>query len=139
MNSPPDNILDLVITTTPNKVFISEILNPTVTDCEILIDHSAIVFELTLTYNSLSRTKRLVFDYLQANFERFRAHLQTLNLKGLISEYGDINQDWMDWKNAFLAAVTEFVPVKNAKVLKFLPWMNNTILHLINYSKKKTC
>ena len=31
----------------------------------------------------------------------------------------------MGWKNAFLAAVTEFVPVKNAKGLKFLPWMGN--------------
>ena len=127
-----NNILDLVI-----KVFISEILNPTVTDSEILIDHSAIFFELTLTCNSLSRTKRFVFDYEKANFERLRAHLQALDLKVLISEYGDINQDWMDWKNAFRAAVTGFVPVKNAKVLKFLPWMSNTILHLINYSKKK--
>ena len=42
----------------------------------------------------------------------------------------------MDWKNAFLATVKEFVPVKIAKDLKFLPWMNNTILHLIK--KKNT-
>ena len=129
-----NNILHLVITSIPNKVFISEILDPI--DSEILTDHSAIVFELTLACNSLSRTKRFVFGYQQANFERLRAHLQTPSLKGLSSEYGDINQDWMDWKNAFLAAVTEFVPVKNAKGLKFLPWMNNTILPLIK--KKNT-
>ena len=93
------------------------------------------MFESTVVCNPLSRTKRLVFDYQRANFEHLRAHLQTLNLEEEIHEFSNIDQDWINWKNAFFAAVTEFVPVKNAKGRKFLPWMNNTILHLF---KKKT-
>ena len=77
-----------------------------------------------------------MFDYQRANFECLRAHLQSRNLEVKISDNGDINYDWMNWKNAFLAAVAEFVPVINTKGRKFLPWMNSTILHLIK--KKNT-
>ena len=44
----------------------------------------------------------------------------------------------MDWKNAFLAAVAEFVPVINTKGHKFLPWINNTIIHLIKKNTLRT-
>jgi hypothetical protein len=30
----------------------------------------------------------------------------------LISKDGDINQDWRDWENAFLATVSNFVPMR---------------------------
>jgi hypothetical protein len=124
-----NNILDLVISSIPSKISISEILKPS--DSEILTDHSAIIFELTTACNPLPRVKRSVFDYRRADFDRLRAHLQTLNLEALITDNGGINQDLSDWKNAFLVAVKQFVPVKNLKARKFLPWMNNTILHLI--------
>lgn len=77
-----------------------------------------------------------MFDYQRANFEGLPAHLQSLNLEGKISDNGDINHDWVDWKIAFLAAVSEFVPVIKTKGCKFLPWINNTTLRLIK--KKNT-
>ena len=138
-----NNILDLVITNNLDKITINEILKPS--EWEIFTHHSAIMFELKVAFNPLTRTKRFVFDCQRANFEHFRVHLQTLNLEEEIHEFSNIDQDWMNWKNALFAAVTEFVPVKNAvtefipvknaKGRKFLPWMNNTILHL---TKKKT-
>ena len=60
-----------------------------------------------------------MFDYRRADFDGLRAHLQTLNLEALITDNGGINQDWSDWKNAFLVAVKQFVPVKNLKARKF--------------------
>ena len=129
-----NNILDLVITSIPDKIIINELLKPS--DSKILTDHSAILFELTAACSPLQKVNRFVFDYQRANFEGLRAHLQSRNLKVKISDNGDINYDWMNWKNAFLAAVAEFVPVINTKGRKFLPWMNSTILHLIK--KKNT-
>ena len=79
---------------------------------------------------------RFEFDFQRANFECLRAHLQSRNLEVKISGNGDVNYDWINWKNAFLAAVKEFVPVINTKGRMFLPWMNSTILHLIK--KKNT-
>jgi hypothetical protein len=88
-----NNILDLVISSIPNKISISEILKPS--DSEILTDHSAIIFELTTACNPLPRVKRSVFDYRRADFDGLRAHLQTLNLEALITDNGGINQDCM--------------------------------------------
>ena len=124
-----NNILDLVITSIPDKIIINELLKPS--DSKILTDHSAILFELTAACSPLQKVNRFVFDYQRANFDGLRAHLQSRNLKVKISDNGDINYDWMNWKNAFLAAVAEFVPVINTKGRKFLPWMNSTILHHI--------
>ena len=101
-----------------------------------MTDHSPILFELTAACSPSQKVNRFVFDYQRANFECLRAHLQSHNLGAKISDNGDVNYDWMNWKNAFLAEVAEFVPVVNTKGRKFLPWMNSTILHLIK--KKNT-
>ena len=78
--------------------------------------------------------KRSVFDYRRADFDGLRTYLRSINFEEKISDHGDSNQDWSDWKNAFSESVKMFVPVKNLNGRKFLRWMNNTILDLI---KKK--
>ena len=78
---------------------------------------------------------RTVFDYGRADFDGLRARLQSLNLEQTVSDDGDINNDWSNWKNTFLEAVNDFVPTKRVKGHKSLPWVNKTILYLI---KKNT-
>ncbi|CAB4039189.1 Hypothetical predicted protein, partial [Paramuricea clavata] len=78
--------------------------------------------------------KRSVFDYRRADIDGLRRHLQSLDLSQLLSENGNINQDWLAWKNAFLGAVLKFVPTKTLRGRNHLPWTNSTILH---YIKKK--
>ena len=129
-----DNILDLVITSTPNKVNVCEILRPS--ESEISTDHNAIIFDLKTECIPLSRVTRTVFDYGRADFDGLRERLQTLNLEQRISDDDDINNEWSNWKNTFLAAVNDFVPMKRVKGRKSLPWVNNTILYLIK--KKNT-
>ena len=88
-----NNILDLVITSTPERIHISEVLKPT--DSEILTDHSAIIFDISLMSNPVPKIKRTVFDYHRADFDGLRSHLHSsLNLTETISMDGDINQDW---------------------------------------------
>ena len=114
-----NNVLDLLITSIPDKIKISEILKPT--DAGIFIDHSLIMFDLITACNPLPKVKRSVFNYRRADFDGLRAHLRSLNLKEKISDHGDINKDWSDWKDSFLAAVKQFVPTANLKGRKSLP------------------
>ena len=129
-----ENILDLVITSIPDRIKVSEVVKPSNT--EISTDHSAIVFNLSLPCKSIPKIKRTVFDYRRADFDGLRSHLHSLNLTGLISDDGDINQDWCSWKNTFLAAVSDFVPTKKLQTRNHLPWMNGEILH--NIKKKRS-
>ena len=75
-----------------------------------------------------------MFDYRCADFDGLRRHIQSLDLSQLITENSDINQDWLAWKNAFLGAVSKFVPSRTLRSRNHLPWMNSTILY---YIKKK--
>ena len=129
-----DNILDLVITSTPNKVNVCEMLRPS--ESEISTDHNAIIFDLKTECIPLSRVTRTVFDYGRADFDGLRERLETLNLEQRISDDDDINNEWSNWKNTFLAPVNDFVPMKRVKDRKSLPWVNNTIPYLIK--KKNT-
>ena len=137
MNTCPtreENILDLVITSIPDRIKASEVVKPS--DTEISTDHSAIVFNLSLSCNSISKIKRTVFDYHRADFDGLRSHIHSLNLTGLVSDDGDINQDWCSWKNTFLSAVSDFVPTKKLQPRNHLPWMNGEIIH--NIKKKNS-
>ncbi len=103
-----NNIFDLVVTSIPNNVNICGILKPS--ESEILTDHNAIIFDLKTACIPLSRVTRTVLDYgrLVTDFHGLSARLQTVNLGQRISNDSNINDDWSDWKNAFLAAVNDF-------------------------------
>ena len=75
-----------------------------------------------------------MFDYRRSDFDGLRSHLQSLDLTALISKDGNINQDWLDCKHAFLAAVLDFVPTEKAAIgQNHLLWMNSTkIFRTIN-------
>ena len=75
-----ENILDLVITSIPDRMKVSEVVKPS--DTEISTDHSAIVFNLSLSCNSIPKIKRTVFDYRRADFDGLRSHIHSLNLAG---------------------------------------------------------
>ena len=127
MNTCPtrgENNLDLVITSIPDRIKVSEVVKPS--DTEVSTDHSAIVFNLSLSCNSIPKIKRTVFDYRRADFDGLRSHIPSLDLTGLISDDGDINQDWCSWKNRFFAAVSDFVPTKKVQPRNHLPSMNGT-------------
>jgi hypothetical protein len=73
------NILDLVITSIPDRVNMCEFLKPS--DSDISTDHNAIIFDLFLPSNPFPKIKSSVFDYRSADIDGLRRHLQSLNLR----------------------------------------------------------
>ena len=92
-----NSIPDLVITSIPERVKVSEVLKPMST--EVSTDHSAIIFDLSLSHILNPKIKRTVFDYRRADFDGLRSHIQSLDLDKLISDHGKIDHDWFAWKN----------------------------------------
>lgn len=128
-----NNTLDLVITNTPEKIRIREILSPE--DGGILTDHAIILFDLLALVPRALKHKRFVYDYRNADFIGLRSYLQqTAVLSNTISEKENINDDWISWKSAFQAAVKQFVPSKKIRGRNSPPWISGEILHAI---KKK--
>ena len=123
-----------MITSIPERVKVSEVLKPMST--EISTDHSAIIFDLSLSHIPNPKIKRTVFDYRRADFDRLRSHIQSLDLDKLISNHGKIDHDWFAWKKSFMNAVADFVPTKNLRSRHHLPWVNSLILH--NIKKKNS-
>ena len=91
INSIPtrENVLDLLITSIPDKIKISEVLKPT--------EVGIIVFDLIMACKPLPKVKRSVFNYRQADFDGLRAHFRSLNLEEKITDHGDISKAWSDW------------------------------------------
>jgi hypothetical protein len=100
---------------------VSEILS--IDKAGIFTDHRTVLFEFN--------THRLIFDYAKGDFEGLRAALSAINLSSIIN-HEDINTDWQQWKDTFLAAVSDYIPSKRLKGRNPVPWINGAILNLIN-------
>ena len=57
--------------------------------------------------------------------------LATSNLCELVSEMDGINDAWIVWKNSFLRAVADYVPMKKVKTKGNVPWLTSEIRHLL--------
>ena len=58
------------------------------------------------------KIKRTLYDSRNGVFDRLRGALEALNLCNLIQGSDDINLDWTYWKDAFMSAVSDFIPTK---------------------------
>ena len=125
-----NNILDLVITNIPELVNISEVLSPA--EGEIFTDHSIINFDLLVHPKRLPRINRTVYDYWRGDFTALRSALDSLDLSGLITTNGDINDDWRNWKDTFLATVSNHIPTAKLRSQRNVSWMNSAMIHNIN-------
>jgi hypothetical protein len=127
-----NNVLDLVITSVPNHVRLTEILSPE--QSSVYTDHSAISFDFTAFIKAPQKSVRTVYDYAKGDLDGLRAALQATDLSSLISDSDNIDNDWQHWKNTFLTIVSTFIPKKKIRGRNPLPWITSNILHKI---KKK--
>ena len=123
-----DSILDLVITSTPEHTSVTEVLS--LKKAGIFTDHRTILFEHAAFIKAPAKFQRSVLDYELGDFDGLRAALLTINLSSYL-DHEDINADWQEWKELFLAAVSDYIPSKRLKGRNLVPWMNGTILNLI--------
>ena len=132
VNSIPtrgNNVLDLIITSIPDKVKVRETLSPEISG--IVTDHDVISFEIDINPARPPKTTRVIYDYKNANFKGLRAALASSNLCDLVSEMDGINDAWIVWKNSFLRTVTDYVPMKKVKTRRNVPWLTSEIRHLL--------
>ena len=109
-----DRVLDLAITNVPDRVRVREVLSPKESD--VFPDHAWHgVFSISRPFKSYSQNKRTVYDYSNGVFDRLRWALEALNLCNLIQDSDDDNLDWTYWKEAFMSAVSDFIPTKKFK------------------------
>ena len=123
-----DNILDLVITSMPNRVNVTDILSPK--DTGVFTDHSVIIFQFNAFIKAPPKPLRFVYDYVKGNFEGHRTALSAINLSSIIAN-DDINTDWHQWKDTFLVAVSDCIQTKRLEGRNPIPWMSGAILNLI--------
>ena len=126
-----NNILDLVITSAPSRVYVTDILSPKDTGGGGgwgVTDHSVIIFQFNACIKSPPETLRFVYDYAKGDFEGLRTALSAINLSSIIAN-DDINTDWHQWKDTFLVAVSDYIQTKRLKGRNPIPWMSGAILN----------
>ena len=60
-----------------------------------------------------------------------RSALQSVNLSNVVQDNNTIDQDWTFWKDTFLAAVADFIPLKTIRKRNAPPWLTGDILFLL--------
>ena len=127
-----NNILNLVIASVPDDVKHISVSDPS--QSGIITDHSVISFNYKKVVKATLVCNRIVYDYRRGDFHGLRSALQATNLSGLVESDTDININWLQWKDAFMAGVSDFIPTKKIKGKNSPPWINAEIIHRI---KKK--
>ena len=118
VNSTPtraNKVLDLLITSVPELVTVSEILSPE--KSELMTDHCAILHEFSGYVKAQPRTERFVYNALNA-----------LIPTTLVEGANDINTAWQDWKDAFTTTVSHYIPMRKMKGRNPAPWINGATL-----------
>ena len=122
-------MLDLVIPNVPDSVRVLEFLSPKESD--VFTDHGTVSFEFHASTKATHKIKRTVYDYRNGDFAGLRGALEALNLCNLIRDSDDINLDWTYWKDAFMSAVSDFIPTKKIKGKNTPPWITSEIIHAL--------
>ena len=100
----------------------------------LITDYSVISFNYKNAAKASPGCKRTVFDYRRGDFDGLRSALQSTDLSCIVESNSDININWLQWKDAFMAGVSDFIPTKKIKGKKSPPWINGEIIYAI---KKK--
>ena len=123
-----DNVLDLVITSVASQVNDISVLSPK--ESGLFTDHGTIVFHLKISRKAAPPITRTVYDYSRGDFNGLRSGIGAIDLCSTINT-DDVNISWHQWKDAFLAAVQDYIPKKNIKGRNNPPWINGDIVHAL--------
>ena len=129
-----NNILDLVITSVPEKVQVDAILQPQ--ESEVITDHNCLVFHVKVTVKASVKLNRYAYDYQKGDFEGLRSTLQNIDFSNIVENNIDVNAAWLEWKERFIAEVRNFIPMRKIKGKSSPPWITGPILYMI---RKKEC
>ena len=106
------NKLDLLLCNCPE--IIVNVDSSTPEQSKFPIDHYIVEFQIKLNFKRARKVNRKVFNYKLANFEGLRNCLANVQFENA-SSY-DSDEYWLKWKDLFLKAVYNFIPVKPLKI-----------------------
>ena len=128
-----NNILDLVLTNAPENIVNLSCVSAKTMD--LSSDHNLMFFDILLHIKSTGFDKRTVFDFHHADWNGLYHALNHINLSP--NESSDINTDWKQWKDLFLGAAADYIPLKTFKRRSSPPWIDGEVRRLL--SKKDSC
>lgn len=129
-----NNILDLVLTNIPDKVWDLHVFEDIIST-----DHKLISFTLDFNIPKKPITKRFVFNYKKANWTGLNEALQNTAWDLAFIE-GDIDSSLSNWCDLFLSAFSDYVPKCSVKNTSNHPWLDSELWHLIkkkNWQRRK--
>lgn len=125
-----NNILDLVLTNSPDKVMNIQGFHDTLST-----DHLLISFELNLKINKKPKVKRAVFNFKKANWTGLKEVLVNTPFDTcFVTE--DIDASLSNWCDLFLSIVHNHIPKCSSRNVYDHPWIDEELLALIK--KKNT-
>ena len=124
-----NNILDLVITSVPEKVQVDAILLPQ--ESGVITDHNCLIFHFKATVKAPVKLNRFVYDYHKGDFEGLRSTLQNIDFSKIVESNTDVNAAWLEWKERYIAAVRNFIPMGKIKGKSSPPWITGHVLYMI--------
>ena len=130
VNTREDHILDLVLTTHPDRVsFISP--------CDSLpdTDHNAISFSVSAVLSSSSNNTRFLYNYSDIDLTHFNSVLFRIPWN-VIDHDGDIELSWSMWKDLFLCTIDSTIPKVKWKSRKLKHWFSPSTINLIHKKSK---
>ena len=118
-----NNILDLVFTRSPETVRNLECVPPT--QLNLFSDHSLLFFDFNVHAKLSACDMRTVYNYRLADWNGLSETLRLTDLMPSINST-DIDSDWQQWMDLFLAAVADHIPVRTFKRKNTPPWLDKT-------------
>ena len=117
-----NHILDLLFCTHPTKVSKVAVVPG-------ISDHEAIYFHFNLKSLSYKNTSHNIYLYHKGNFEGIKRSIIDFQQTFLSSNpYANpVDHNWMSFKNAINQAVQDYIPQKQSKSSKHIPWLNKSI------------
>ena len=121
------NILDLVLTTSPdlvNHLFIGEPFS----------DHNSISFLLSGTPYVKRKSQKLLYCYGKADWDHLRSLLSYIPWHCAFFD-SDINHNWACWKDLLFTAVDECIPKRKNRRRSNAPWITKELIVLCKKKK----
>ena len=119
-----NNILDLVLTTAPNRVssvVVSNEFFPT--------DHKLLEFCILTKIERLQKIRREVYNFKKANFNRIRSELNNTNFDDVYSA-GTVDSAWSSFKKIFITVLDKYIPKIKIKDTTTPCWIDSDVRHL---------
>ena len=108
-----DNILDLIITSEPEQVRVSNILLPK--ESGIVTDHNCVAFDVKANVRGPTELNRHVCDHKKGDFQCLRSTLQNIDFSNIVERSTNVNMAWQEWEETFVVTVREFISTRKIK------------------------